>query len=64
MKNVIVKAHITKMPQSFFDPMPRVHVKGDTISTCQRTALQYDLNELSYSVNGVEDNDFIKDPDY
>ena len=45
--------------EHFIEVMPR---KGDTISTCQRMAIQQAINELSYAFNGVTEEDLSVGP--
>ena len=47
-----LEEHINKMP-----------TKGYTSSDCQRTYLQQKINEVSYAINGIVEDDLKVDQD-
>jgi hypothetical protein len=49
MSNKIVKAHITAMPKSMFDPMPKVIVETEDGNT--EELFQYYPDEISFTSN-------------
>lgn len=66
----IVKAHITKMPRSYFDPMPRIYVELEDGST--ELLFEYYPDEISFTekefigltVEEARHLKFKKDKDY
>jgi hypothetical protein len=47
-----LEEHIYKMP-----------TKGNSSSDCQRTYLQQQINEVSYAINGIVENDLNQNKD-
>ncbi len=63
MKAKEFKNKAEKLIDKIQDLINQMPYKGDTQSDSQKICLTHQLNEFYYTVNGVEDSDFIEDED-